>query len=1205
MSGKVVIRTVKTSKNKDLEVPPKLQKSTMPPVVAASRYRSSPVPSRPRFTRAALLNLFIFGLALVALAAGAFLDLYLNGGVAYGNNLPAYPYTSPGDLKGANPLGVNTFLQLESNDSTKIDRSLDMIKAGGFGFVRQEFAWQDIEPAPNRYVDQNGLDTWQAFDQIVNGAQTRGLQVIARVDKAPSWTRQQIYDHIDTNTCPDRAGPPQNYADYGDFLTKLVTRYKGKIKYYQIWNEPNLSSEWNCQKVNAADYVRLLKVAYTSIKAADPQAVVLAAALAPTDQNSPKYNNLDELVYLDQMYKAGAKTYFDIMSAQIYGLGYSPAVRWVEPDPRSQDWRRTNFARTWLLHDVMVQNGDVNKPVWASEYGWVSIPDNAPVSTAYKQLPLWGNSVDPQTQAQYLVDGIKRARQEWPWLGVMDVWFFRPDPTLNQNQDQNATAFFSIVNYDFTPRPAYTALKNYAVDAYKVASVGYHLPSDPAISYRGEWNGANTKNSSSLVFSFQGDRSEVVLKALTNTQVDIKLDDGLAHSVDLNGNQAQRVVLADNLPGGSTISHRVELDFKGATTQVVGFYVERVNYYGWLFILFYVVSSVTLVVSGGLLVRRSWIGTRRLSSWVLYWARQSRLGVQPYSVGAAMVLSLALFYFVPFAPLSLLGVILFLPLAVLRPRLALGFAVATAPLYFHPHNFRSVANPLEFSLTEVIIVETAVAWLVQAVIYRLAIRNIGRFVAINRWLNSFESDAASSNLEVNPTSLLDVPTSRNYASPAVKVKNGRAAKTAKVAQSLLDVPTTRNDSAASLLDTPTTRNDPLAASVLDAPTLPNLVTNPSSLFLVRLRSFVSKQGPFVLPLGLFFFLACLSLLVPERAHLKEALREFRLVIVEPLLLYLLVVRYVKSSKQAFQLLDFLVVSAVLISFVGLYQFFFTGDTATVQAEGVSRVMGVYEHPDALGLFLGRVITVTVAVSFFYQGGWSQRRKLYGAALVPLLIVLVLSFSRGAWLAVAFSLLVIILVAGSRRGLVVFGGLAALSLAALPFIKLERITSLFSFVTGSNATRINVWKSSLQMIHDHFITGIGLDQFLYQYSIQYVRPQAWLERFISHPHNLVLDYWLRLGIIGPVVLVWLLFSFFRLALRLAKRSSKNKIGLVESPAAKYRRVLALALFGSMVDFTAHGLVDNSYFLIDLAIIFCLEFGLIEILRREALASKEQL
>lgn len=161
-----------------------------------------------------------FLLVLVTLAGGAFLDVFINGGVEYGNDQPHYSYTSAGDL-GANPLGVNTFLQLETGDIAKIDRSLDMIKAGGFGFVRQEFPWQDIEPALNHFSDQNGLDTWQVFDQIVNGAAARGLQIVARVDKAPAWTRQQIYDGIDTGdpSCTERGGPPQNYDDYGDFLT--------------------------------------------------------------------------------------------------------------------------------------------------------------------------------------------------------------------------------------------------------------------------------------------------------------------------------------------------------------------------------------------------------------------------------------------------------------------------------------------------------------------------------------------------------------------------------------------------------------------------------------------------------------------------------------------------------------------------------------------------------------------------------------------------------------------------------------------------------------------------------------------------------------------------------------------------------------------------------------------------------------------------
>ena len=1147
-SGKVVIRTVRNPKIKDLELVPPLKRVVVEPLAPPRLPNSRPPLPHP--TRVGWLNLLAFGLVLLILASGAFLDVLINGGVEYGNDLPHYSYTSVGDL-GANPLGVNTFLQLETDDISKIGRSLDMIKAGGFGFVRQEFPWQDIEPAPKHFFDQNGLDTWLAFDQIVNGAAARGLQIVARVDKAPAWTRQQIYDAIDTGdpSCPERNGPPQNYDDYGDFLTQLATRYKGKLKYYQIWNEPNLHGEWNCQKVDAAAYTRLLKIAYTRLKAVDPNIVVLAAALSPTDVLEPLNNDRNELDYLDKMYQAGAKNYFDIMSAQIYGLGYGPDYRYVEPDLRYKDFRRTNFSRTWLLHDVMVQNGDTQKSVWASEYGWVSIPPNWPGN--YQQN--WGNSIDEQTQANYLVGGLERARQEWPWLGVTNVWFFRPDPALAQKSNQDPTNFFAIVNPDFTPRPAYTALKNYTADAYKTATTGFHSATDPAISYRGDWQDGKAKNGSSLVFSFRGDRAEVLLKQLVGGQVEFKLDGVAAGGLGSYDNLNEtRVTLAENLPGGPDQSHRVELIFKSnpvvtaPLVQIQGFLVERVNYFGWLFLVFYALCAVGLLIAGGLLIPRlvrngrqlavySYVGmqsgvvwtvgrtrSRTLAGWNWLKNNQTRLGI--WGLQGLMAGTLAVFYLAGVWWLSLAGLVLFMPFAWVFPQTALGLAVATAPLQFHPHNFRTEANPLEFGLNEVIILETALVWAAQAV-----------WAAVRR-----RSLSSSTN----------------------------------------------------------------------APSLPVLLPSVEGAVVLKKNSilrFIRAQGPFVLPLALFFVLACASLLVPEPSHLKEALREFRLVIVEPLLLFFLVLHFIKRSQPAFYLLDFLVLSAVVISCIGLWQFGFTKGDTTIQAEGVSRVVGVYPHPDNLGLFLGRAIPIVVAVVFFYEGGWVWRRRLYTLALLPLLAVLILSFSRGAWLAVLVSLFVMIIVAGSRRGLLLFGGAAVLGLIALPFIKLERVTSLFSFVTGSNATRLNVWQSSLQMIHDHPFTGIGLDQFLYKYSVEYVKPQAWLERFISHPHNLIFDYWLRLGIIGPVVLIWLLFSFFKLTLTIRQRlirPAPERADSQTNPIISSQRVLALALFGTMADFAVHGLVDNSYFLIDLAIIFWLSFSLLEILRRETFAEADK-
>jgi O-antigen ligase len=381
-----------------------------------------------------------------------------------------------------------------------------------------------------------------------------------------------------------------------------------------------------------------------------------------------------------------------------------------------------------------------------------------------------------------------------------------------------------------------------------------------------------------------------------------------------------------------------------------------------------------------------------------------------------------------------------------------------------------------------------------------------------------------------------------------------------------------------------------------------------NLLIQNLKSKI--QNPFVLPLTLFFAIACFSLLVPDPSHLKEALREFRLVIVEPLLLYLLAVRFVKGQAGVWRMFDGLIGVGLAIALLGVWQFFF-GRDRIVSAEGVSRVVSVYNHPDNMGLFLGRVIPLASGYVFFFGQEWNRRRWLYLVALVPLVTALALSFSRGAWICTGLALLVMILVARSKRGLLVYGAGVALLLAALPFIKLERITSLFSFVTGSNSTRLHVWQASFQMLKDHPLTGIGLDQFLYKYSIEYVTPEAWLERFTSHPHNLILDYWLRLGIIGLVLILWLLIIFYKTLPRLILRdtntsriketsqSQKNSL----SRSQLERRVLGLGLVGSMTDFVAHGLVDNSYFLVDLAIIFCLSLALVEVLRREALTEKE--
>ena len=141
------------------------------------------------------------------------------------------------------------------------DRDLQLVKDGGFTWVKQNFSWIDIEGAAKGALD------WSEADRVVDKAADYGLDIVARVDKEPEWAGKGA-----------SKGPVANYADYGDFLFQLATRYKGKIRAYEIWNEPNLGREWGGQ-ADAVEYVKMLKIAYERIKQADPNAAVVTGGL--------------------------------------------------------------------------------------------------------------------------------------------------------------------------------------------------------------------------------------------------------------------------------------------------------------------------------------------------------------------------------------------------------------------------------------------------------------------------------------------------------------------------------------------------------------------------------------------------------------------------------------------------------------------------------------------------------------------------------------------------------------------------------------------------------------------------------------------------------------------------------------------------------------------------------------------------------------
>ena len=141
----------------------------------------------------------------------------------------------------------------------------------------------------------------------------------------------------------------------------------------------------------------------------------------------------------------------------------------------------------------------------------------------------------------------------------------------------------------------------------------------------------------------------------------------------------------------------------------------------------------------------------------------------------------------------------------------------------------------------------------------------------------------------------------------------------------------------------------------------------------------------------------------------------------------------------------------------------------------------------------------------------------------------------------------------------------------------RLAAALNLSAGSGFIRVNLWQSAWAMWLDHPFLGVGPDNFLYAYRSFYILPAAWKEPELSHAHNLILDPLARIGALGLLALAAVAAGFVARA-RAALRDDAS-------------RPLGIGAFGLAAAAAAHGIVDHSYFLPDLACAFMIAAGLV--------------
>ena len=315
-------------------------------------------------------------------------------GVAERANVISLPTTigfADSDIYGMSPADVNRTLALMA--STRVTT------------IRLMIPWAGVEPILGQ------LD-WSMVDKIVNAAAAMNMSIIGFINATPVWA-------MSPGGMPLSSQPADPDA-YGAFAAKVATRYKGKIAAYEIWNEPN-TVFFATPAPNAAAYTNLLKSAYPRIKAVDPDATVIGASLsAVVDFGSWSINPVR---FISEMYAAGAKGNFDALSFHPYNynlkfsdgmlIANSPVLQMVQ------------------MRQLMIDNGDEGKRIWATEYG-------EPTSV-----------VNESTQAAYLKD-IYTKWQEMPYAGPLMIYTTRDRQTGSNQPD----ATVGVYRSNWTPKPA-------------------------------------------------------------------------------------------------------------------------------------------------------------------------------------------------------------------------------------------------------------------------------------------------------------------------------------------------------------------------------------------------------------------------------------------------------------------------------------------------------------------------------------------------------------------------------------------------------------------------------------------------------------------------------------------------------------------------------------------------------------------------------
>ncbi len=315
-----------------------------------------------------------------------------------GSNAPTTPPTTPSNpTPPVTPGGSSLVFGVQTHFGQGWPVTLvSRVAAANITNVRDELYWEIVEPTPGNYTFP------AAFESYMGALRDQGITPLVELDF-------ENHNYDGGNTPYTDAG----FNAYARYAVAVLRHYGTQIKAVEVWNEYNGSfAKGPATNDRAGTYVKMLKAAYTAIKAERPDVTVVGASTAGVP-----------LPYLESLFAAGALNYLDAVS--IHPYRYDSAPEGIE-------------LQVAALQSLMAKYGS-SKPIWVTEIGWGTHAPAAPGDL----------NLDETTQAKFLV----RALVLLASAGVRQIYWY-------QFRDDPAEVYMGLVKNDAasTAKRSFTAM---------------------------------------------------------------------------------------------------------------------------------------------------------------------------------------------------------------------------------------------------------------------------------------------------------------------------------------------------------------------------------------------------------------------------------------------------------------------------------------------------------------------------------------------------------------------------------------------------------------------------------------------------------------------------------------------------------------------------------------------------------------------------